>query len=176
MIWDRAVDVYEVNVRIGQYLIELRVAAVDGELIADAIHLRFIAAADRQHVRIGMRVVDRNELGTKAKSHHCHIDGLCHRDVPGDEAFGGGAANDLDNRISVRIHRPTWSPSAACRFAVKVHSLSIRFWEVQNSRTLLFQDIAIPGNCYFRKLLSHSVSPGTRYGVAPEASLEVVTL
>ena len=78
MIWDRAVDVDEVNVGIGKNIVVAGVSLFDSKLVASLVHLGFVAAADRGDVRIGMGLVDRDELGTKAQTNHGGVDGTTH--------------------------------------------------------------------------------------------------
>ena len=79
VVVDRAVDVNEVDVFVGQHFVVGRVTLVDPKLIATLLQFRRIASADRRNVGIRMSLVDRNELGPKAEPDHRHIELLCHR-------------------------------------------------------------------------------------------------
>ena len=68
MIGDRTVDVHEIHIRIGQHLPEIGVARGDAKPIADFIQSALRSLADRRDLGSWMRLIDRNELRTEAKS------------------------------------------------------------------------------------------------------------
>ena len=67
MIGNRAVDVDEINVRIGQNLAKIGVASGDAEPIADFVQPALRSLADRRDLGFRVRPIDRNELRTKTK-------------------------------------------------------------------------------------------------------------
>ena len=79
MVVDWAVDVNEVDVFVSQHFVIGAVTLVDPKLVAALLQFRRIASADGCNVGIRMSLVNRNELGTKAESDHCHIELLRHR-------------------------------------------------------------------------------------------------
>ncbi len=68
MVGNGAVDVDEIDIRIGQYLPEIRVPRGNAEPISDLVQLAFRALADRRDLDVRMRLIDRNELCPEAKS------------------------------------------------------------------------------------------------------------
>lgn len=74
VIADGAVDVNAIDIGIAQQRFKIRVPFRDSKLVPQSVHLRFIATAQCHDFGIGMRLVDRNELGTKTKSHHRNSD------------------------------------------------------------------------------------------------------
>ncbi len=67
MVGDRAVDVDDIDLRIGQDFTEIGVAVLDPELVADLIEMRLCALGDRRDLSIRMRLIDGNELRTETK-------------------------------------------------------------------------------------------------------------
>ena len=67
VVWDGGVDVDGVNVRIGENVGVVGVALFDAELVADFVEQFGITLADRAHLRIGMALVDGDELGAEAE-------------------------------------------------------------------------------------------------------------
>jgi hypothetical protein len=74
VVIDRAVDVNEVNVLVSEDFVVRRVSLIDPELVAALFEFRRITTTDRRNVGIRMSLIDRNELGSKAKSNHRHIE------------------------------------------------------------------------------------------------------
>ena len=68
VIRDRAVDVDEIDLGVGQHLIVARVAPLDVELVADLVELRLGSLADRVNLSVCVGLVDGYELGSEAKS------------------------------------------------------------------------------------------------------------
>ncbi len=62
VVGDRAVDVDEIDVLVGEHFLVIGVAFVDAELVADLVQLGFVPPADGDHVRIRMALIDRNKL------------------------------------------------------------------------------------------------------------------
>ena len=57
-----------INLGILQQFIVVRVALLDVKLVGHLVHLLLVAAANRHEIDVGMGLVDRNELGSKAES------------------------------------------------------------------------------------------------------------
>ena len=60
---------HEVDALVGEYVLVARVALVDSERVADMAQLLLMTPADRVHIRIGVTLVDRNELRTEAQAY-----------------------------------------------------------------------------------------------------------
>ena len=68
----------EVDVRVGQHVLDTRVAFRDLEPIADLVQFVFVTPANRLHIGMGMALVDWNELRAKTESNHGHVNGPTH--------------------------------------------------------------------------------------------------
>jgi hypothetical protein len=70
--------VHEIDGRIGQNVLKTRVALLDAEGVANADEGVLRAPTDGVHARIGMAMVDRQELRAEAKTDDCSVKDLCH--------------------------------------------------------------------------------------------------
>ena len=74
VVRDGRVDVDEIDVRVRQHVVVVRVPLLDAEGIGDAVQLRSISPADGEHVRVGMTLVDGDELGPETEAHDRHVE------------------------------------------------------------------------------------------------------
>ena len=68
VVRNRAIDMDEVDIRIGEHLFVERVSLVDAEGIGDFVEPSFVPPAQGREVDVRMLLVDRNEFGAESEA------------------------------------------------------------------------------------------------------------
>ena len=80
VIGDRAIDMNKIDVRVSQNIVVIRVPLFDLKLVTNLVHFGFVATTNGRHVRVGVGLVNWDELCTKSQSNHCGIYRTTHLD------------------------------------------------------------------------------------------------
>ena len=112
VVGDRRVDVNGVDVGVGEELVVVGVADFDAETVAALLQPLFGAATDGGHLRVGVVLVDRDELGAEAEADDGDADLL----VGGHATSSSGCGFGMPVRICVGegdCKSPWWGDRSA---------------------------------------------------------------
>ena len=78
MVRDWTIDMNKVDVFVCQDIVITRISFFNAELISNCIQFGFVPTTDGSNVCIGVRLVYRYELSTKAETNHGNLYGIRH--------------------------------------------------------------------------------------------------
>ena len=108
---DGGIDVHRVDVRVAQEILEALVALLHAESLAHRIQLVLRALANGVHVRLGVALVNGDELGSESETDDGDVEFAAHdvveKAIPPDGP-GMGSAGGMDGR---KLTRPPKTPS-----------------------------------------------------------------
>ena len=73
MVFDWAVNVNKINIRVGKHFVIAGVSFLNAELVAQLVQFRLVASAGSNDFFILMSLIDRDELGAKPQADYRNI-------------------------------------------------------------------------------------------------------